>query len=181
MLSVDRSTYGTQKSLQYAEIGGKTFLELNGFHSDGTTVPNVTLTSADTSLLPSSTEFVLREKDANGYWQLKYAPLSVKVSVDVSAAVSVDTDAASPQHSIEWAGDEGAKYLQLYGMDGADAEPETVTVSESGVAYHLLPDDYTFVVRTEPGGEIQYKDISLCCMLSGGAGDPRVSCDTEKL
>ena len=55
-------------------------------------------------------------------------------------------------------------------MDDEDAEPETVTVSQRGVAYHLLPDDYTFVVRTEPGGEIQYKDVSLCCMLSGAGG-----------
>ena len=100
MLSVDRNTYETQKSLQYAEIDGKTFLELNGFHADGQALPSVTLTSADVSLLPEDTEFLYRQKDSDGYWQLKYAPLSAKVSIDVSAEVEVDSDATHAQHSI---------------------------------------------------------------------------------
>lgn len=179
MLSVDRNTYGSQKSLQYADIDGKTFLELNGFHANGSTLPKVTITSADTSLLPADNEFVIRKK-VGGFWQIDYAPLSACMSASVSANVSVDTDVVGTQRSIEWAEDDGQEYLQLYGMDMPDADPETVTVTETGVAYHLLPDDYAFVVRTEQGGIIEYKDVSLCCMLSGH-GDPRVSCDTEKI
>lgn len=76
MLSVDRQGHPNQRSLQYADLGDGTFLELNGFHADGTTVPSVALSNACASLLPADNEFLIREK-VNGFWQLKYAPLSV--------------------------------------------------------------------------------------------------------
>ena len=81
MLSVDRQGHPNQRSLQYADLGDGTFLELNGFHADGTTKPKVVLTSSDTTLLPADNEFLIRRK-VNGFWQLEYAPLSVSISGD---------------------------------------------------------------------------------------------------
>lgn len=176
-LSVDRGTYHTQKSLQYAEIDGKTFLELNGFHANGTTLPKVTLTSAETTLLPNNAEFLYRTKDNAGYWQLNYAPLSVNLSVDAMASLSVDTDVVGTQRSIEWVEDQqDGNYIQLYKMDEPGQE-NTTTIRQAGIGYRLLPDDYEFVVRSQQGGQIDYMDVSLCCLLSG-AGGPPISGDT---
>ena len=251
MLSVDKQGNPNQKSLQYCDLGNGAFLELDHFHSNGTTSPKVVLTSADTSLLPDNQEFVIRKK-VGGFWQIDYTPLSaclsgvlsgatqvdseipnlhlssiqtkddgtqsyhqlfnfdnpgktiqlsdlgnyemvvrdfaevpggevinfVKLSNLLHAQIEVDTDVVGTQRSIEWAEDDGREYLQLYGMDGPDADTEKVTIQRTGVGYHLLPDDYTFVVRTAQGGHIEYKDITLCCMLSGG-GEPTISCDNE--
>lgn len=104
----------------------------------------------------------------------------VKLSNLLHQQISVDTDVVGTQRSIEWVKDGGQEYLQLYGMDDPDEDTETVTIQRSGVGYHLLPDDYTFVVRTAQGGHIEYKDISLCCMLSGGGGGSAdLSVDSE--
>lgn len=179
ILSVDKQGNPNQKSLQYCDLGNGAFLELDHFHSNGTTSPKVVITSADTSLLPANQEFVIRKK-VGAFWQIDYTPLSACLSGVLSGAtqISVDTDVVGSQRSIEWAEDDGQEYLQLYGMDGPDADTETVTIQRTGIGYHLLPDDYTFVVRTAPGGRIEYKDISLCCMLSG-SGEPTISCDNE--
>ena len=52
---LDRNTYHSQKSLQYATIDNLSFLELNGFHSDVTSdVPVAVLSSNTKSLLPEN-------------------------------------------------------------------------------------------------------------------------------
>ena len=112
-MSVDRQGHPNQRSLQYANLGDGTFLELNEFHANGTTKPIATLSSANTSLLPTDNEFLIRRK-VNGFWQLEYAPLSAKVEL---SAVPVDTIYTQSQKSIEWAEDANGKYLQLYKMD----------------------------------------------------------------
>lgn len=150
-LSVDRDVYPNQRSLQWNAINGKHFLELDGFHGAGTILPTVKISSEDTSLLPNADEFLFRRRDPNGYWQLNYAPLSVKLDLS-SLSVDVDTDHTQSQKSIEWAEDQDGKYLQLYKMDEDGQDPNLVTVKRTGVGYNLLPDDYEFVVRSSKGG-----------------------------
>lgn len=175
---LDRNTYHTQKSLQYATIDNLSFLELNGFHSDATSdVPVAVLSSDAKPLLPANWQFLTRHKDQNGYWQLGYSTLSAMVSGALS--VNVDSDVVA-QKSLEWAEDDGQEYLQLYGMDVAGRPTEQVDLKLAKTNYHdLLPDDEEFVIRTGVGGEIIYKNVAvtLSAFTSGTAYE--ISGDTN--
>lgn len=143
-LSVDRDAYAPQKSLQYANIDDKTFLELNGFHADGTTKPKVTLTSQEKTLLPTDNEFLIRRK-VDGAWQLEYAPLSVNISGDTL----VDSQVLQEQKSLEYISGNDGNYIQLYHMDQDGEFTENVDLKFAKDSFQsLLPDDEEFVIRT---------------------------------
>lgn len=167
---LDRNTYYSQKSLQYATIDNLSFLELNGFHSDVTSDVPVAVLSSDTkSLLPENWQFLTRHKDQAGYWQLGYTNLSAMISGTLS--VDVDSDVVA-QKSLEWAEDNGQEYLQLYGMDvdGESSEKVDLKLAKSNY-YDLLPGDEEFVIRTGVGGQIIYKNlaVTLSAFTSGTA------------
>ena len=157
-------------------MGDGTFLELNGFHADGTTKPKVVLTSAYTRLLPADNEFLIRRK-VNGFWQLEYAPLSVSISGDTM----VDSQVLSYQKSLEYVSGNNGDYLQLYKMDDIGEPAEHVDLKFAKNSFqHLLPDDEEFVIRTRAGGEIQYKKVAVCLSAYLSGDTAPISGDNEK-
>lgn len=115
------------------------------------TLPKVSLTSADVSLLPNNHEFLIRKK-VGGFWQIDYAPLSACVEGALSATVSVDTDVVHSQRSIEWAEDNNKEYLQLYNFDAGSIKIDP----SDWASYDLVIRDF----KTINGSIVNYTNLS---------------------
>ncbi len=108
----------------------------------------------------SGFDFIIRKDN-----QVQYMKLSSNVNI------SVDTDAAGNQKSIQWNDD---KYLQLYNMDQSGENVASVQLSTN--AKNVLPNNYEFVVRKGgAGGEISYTTLQMACLSGGGSGELTLS------
>lgn len=148
-LSVDKQGNPNQKSLQYCNLGNGTFLELDHFHSDGTTSPKVVLASVDTSLLPENQEFVIRKK-VGSFWQIDYTPLSACLSGVLSGATQVDSEIPRLQLSSIQTKDDGTQsYHQLFNFQAEATQ---------GCDTWLKFQDQPF-----PGEDLNGEDFSIGC------------------
>ena len=108
----------------------------------------------------SGFDFIIRKDN-----QVQYMKLSS------NADISVDTDVAGNQKSIQWNDD---KYLQLYNMDQSGENVASVQLSTD--AKNVLPNNYEFVVRKGgAGGEISYTTLQMACLSGGGSGELTLS------
>lgn len=159
-LSVDKNATQNQKSIQYANLGDGSFLEMYNFHSPGEAGSTVEITSSLVSLLPNDYELVVRKNGAGG--QISYTKLSAVIA-GAPGSVKFDTEATQNQKSLEWKTQGNVKYAQLYKIDAAGEETEQVNLKFAKHGFQdLLPDNEEFVIRTGAGGEIQYKNIGVC-------------------
>lgn len=110
----------------------------------------------------SGFDFIIRKDN-----QVQYMKLSSNVNI------SVDTDVAGNQKSIQWKTSNDDKYLQLYNMDQSGENVASVQLSTD--AKNVLPNNYEFVVRKGgAGGEISYTTLQMAC-LSGGGGSSDIT------
>ena len=108
----------------------------------------------------SGFDFIIRKDN-----QVQYMKLSS------NADISVDTDVAGNQKSIQWNDD---KYLQLYNMDQSGENVASVQLSTD--TKNVLPNNYEFVVRKGgAGGEISYTTLQMACLSGGGSGELTLS------
>ena len=108
----------------------------------------------------SGFDFIIRKDN-----KVQYMKLSSNVNI------SVDTDVAGNQKSIQWNDD---KYLQLYNMDQSGENVASVQLSTD--TKNVLPNNYEFVVRKGgAGGEISYTTLQMACLSGGGSGELTLS------